>query len=275
MSSKDNMDPRIEELLPFYVLDALTEEEKEQVEAYLARHPEARAQMQDLQSGASALPYAVSPVEPPRKVKESLMARVNADARVGEAHSVRAPSARSTPSEPTRRRFRFEDIFRVLSLAAAGVAILWAFVLNTQVGRLEGEIASLHEQVAAQSQSIDELVENLPQTNESDVITVSLNSTGDGSRPLGQLIANPNDKSAVVVISGLPPLEPGKTYQVWLIGEAPVSAGFLTVDENGQSVLIVTSEESIGSFNALGISIEPEGGSEQPTPDQIVVLSDL
>jgi hypothetical protein len=46
------------------------------------------------------------------------------------------------------------------------------------------------------------------------------------------------------------------------------------VDENGQGVFIVNSEESIGSFNSLGISIEPQGGSVQPTGD-IVVLSDL
>jgi anti-sigma-K factor RskA len=78
----------------------------------------------------------------------------------------------------------------------------------------------------------------------------------------------------VVVISGLPPLEPGQTYQVWLIGDAPVSAGLLTVDEKGQSVLIITSEEAIGSFNSLGISIEPEGGSMEPS-DQIVILSDI
>jgi anti-sigma-K factor RskA len=79
----------------------------------------------------------------------------------------------------------------------------------------------------------------------------------------------------VLVISGLPRLEPGKTYQVWLIdGGAPVSAGLLSVDENGQGVFIVNSDESIGSFNSLGISVEPEGGSQQPTGD-IVVLSDI
>jgi hypothetical protein len=156
-------------------------------------------------------------------------------------------------------------------LGAATVAILWAFVLNTQVARLQNEIASLEGQVATHSQSIDELIRNLPQSN---VITVSLKSTEEQPRPLGQLIADPNDRSAVLVISGLPPLEPGKTYQVWLIGEAPVSAGLLTVDENGQSVLVITSEEAIGSFNSLGISIEPEGGSLEPS-DEIVVLSEL
>ena len=80
MNLKDSMDPRIEELLPFYVLDALNDEERELVESYLAEHPEAREQMNDLHSGAAALPYGIPPVEPPRQVKESLMARVNADA---------------------------------------------------------------------------------------------------------------------------------------------------------------------------------------------------
>jgi anti-sigma-K factor RskA len=275
MSLKDNIDPRIEELLSFYALDALTEEEKEVVESYLAGHPDVRLQLQELQSGASALPHSVAPVEPPRHVKDALMARVTSDLQARPRSSAHTSSPARVPRESVPRGIRLEDIFRVLSFAAAAVAIIWAFALNAQVRNLQERIASLNEQVVAQAQSIENIVQKLPQTNESDVITVSLNSTADQSRPLGQLIANPNDKSAVVVVSGLPPLEPGKTYQVWLIGDAPVSAGLLTVDENGQSVLIITSEESIGSFKSLGISIEPEGGSEQPTPDQIVVLSDL
>jgi anti-sigma-K factor RskA len=268
------MDPRIEELLPFYALDALSEDEKKEVESYLAEHPEARPRVDDLQAGASALPYAVSPVEPPPHVKEALMRRVAADAGARERSSARETVSMRTAGEPVRRGIRLEDIFRVLSLGAATIAIIWAFVLNAQVARLQSEISALNEQIASQSQSLDELIRSLPSSQQSDVITVSLKGTDVQPRAQGQLIANPNDKSAVLVISGLPPLEPGKTYQVWLIGDAPVSAGLLTVDENGQSVLIVTSEESIGSFKSLGISIEPEGGSEQPTGD-IVVLSEL
>ena len=267
------MDSHIEELLPFYVLDALTAEERELVEEYLAKHPEAHLQLQELQTGASVLPNSVAPVVPPPHVKETLMSRVEADAQARQSSSRRDTASMRAPRE-SARRLRLEDIFRVLSLGAAAAAILWAFVLNAQVARLQSEISSLNEKVAAQSQSLDDLVRNLPQPDQSDVITVSLKSTADENRALGQLIANRNDKSAVVVISGLPPLEPGKTYQVWLIGGAPVSAGLLAVDENGRSVLIITSEEAIGSFESVGISIEPEGGSEQPTGD-IVVLSKL
>jgi anti-sigma-K factor RskA len=78
-----------------------------------------------------------------------------------------------------------------------------------------------------------------------------------------------------MVIVGLTPLEAGKTYQVWLIeGEVPESAGLLKVDANGQGMIVVSSETPIGSFDALGISVEPEAGSPQPTGD-IVVLSSL
>ena len=127
----------------------------------------------------------------------------------------------------------------------------------------------------AQSNQIEQINTQLSQITPSAVITVSLKGTDVQPQAQGQLIADPNSQSAVLVIVGLTPLEAGKTYQVWLIqGNAPVSAGLLKVDENGQGVLVVSSETAIGSFDALGISVEPEEGSPQPTGD-IVVLSEL
>lgn len=258
---------QVEELLPFYALDALTDKERKLVEDYLAEHPEARQELEQMEPAVSALPHSVAPVEPPRRVKNALIERVAADER---AH-VSAPAAQ----QAARRGWSFENLFRALSLSAATVAILWAIVLNVQVARLRNEIAALNDQVAAQSESINKIITTLPQTNPSNVITVSLKGTQVQPQAQGQLIADPNSQSAVLVIAGLPALEPGKTYQVWLIdGGAPISAGLLSVDEKGQAVFIVSSETSIGSFKSLGISVEPEGGSPQPTGD-IVVLSDI
>jgi anti-sigma-K factor RskA len=142
------------------------------------------------------------------------------------------------------------------------------------VARLRAEINGLNAQVGAQSQSLEQVIDHLNHLNASEVITVSLKGTDVQPHAQGQLIADPKEQSAVLVISGLPPLEAGKTYQVWLIGGAPVSAGLLTVDEKGQGLLIVTSPEAIGSFKSLGVSIEPAGGSPEPTGD-IVILSEL
>src|ERR1051325_11190078 len=108
------MDKDIVELLPFYALDALTEEERELVEKYLAEHPEARRQVEEMSDTASALPLSVPPVEPPPHAKERLMKRVGSDAKA---------RLRSTPeSQPSRRAFSFENLFRNLSFSAALIA---------------------------------------------------------------------------------------------------------------------------------------------------------
>jgi len=261
------MDKDIEELLPFYALDALTDEERELVEKYLAEHPEARRQIEEMSDTVSALPLSVSPVEPPRRAKKAVMARVVKDAE--------ARARSSKQSQSSRREMRGRDILRTFTLGIATLAIVWVIILNGQITLLRNQISTLNTALEAQSNSLNQVIAKLPQATPSNVITVSLKGTNVQPQAQGQLIADPKSQSAVLVIVGLPPLEAGKTYQVWLIdGGAPVSAGLLTVNENGQAVFIVTSKEAIGSFKSLGISVEPKGGSPQPTGD-IVVLSDL
>ncbi|MEP6896444.1 MAG: anti-sigma factor [Chloroflexota bacterium] len=262
------MDQRqqIEELLPFYVLDALTDEERELVEAYLAEHPEVREQLGELHAAASALPYAVAPVEPPRRLKDALMARVAVDQRL------QTPVAKKVSSPGVRR---WTNLFPVFSFAVAIVAVVWAVILNFQVSQLRHDVSSLGDALVAQSNSLEQINAKLPQTPASVVVTISLKGTEARPQAHGELIADPKSVSAVMVVTGLGQLEVGKTYQVWLIDAGgPKSAGLLTVDANGQAVLIVTSDTAIGSFKSLGISVEPTGGSPQPTGD-IVVLSDL
>ena len=260
------MDKEIQELLPFYALGALTDEEKGLIEAYLHEHPQARGQIEEMDKAVSALPHSVSPVEPSRRTKDALMARVASDERA-------RLSAQKQESRPRVRRL--ENPFQVLSLGVATLAILWAVILNIQLSQLRKEVSILGDALVAQSNSLQEIDAKLSQTPASAVLTISLKGTDVQPQARGELIADPNNLSAVLVISGLAELEPGKTYQVWLINAGgPESAGLLSVDLQGQGVLIVTSESAIGSFQSLGISVEPEGGSPQPTGD-IVILSDL
>jgi anti-sigma-K factor RskA len=260
------MDRRqIEELLPFYALDALTDEEREQVEAYLRAHPEAWAQVEELKKTASALPYGAKPVEPSRRTKNALMARVAVDERA------RNPKAGQT----SLSGLRGDNIIRTFTLGIATLAIVWVMILNSQIKLLRNQISTLNDVLIAQSNELQQINAKLPQTPLPETITISLKGTDVQPRAQGQLIADPNSQSAVLVISGLAKLQPGKTYQVWLIdGGGPQSAGLLAVDNNGGAVFIVTSDLSIGSFQSLGISVEPAGGSKQPT-GEIVVLSDL
>jgi anti-sigma-K factor RskA len=257
--------PQIEELFAFYALGAINEEERELVEAYLEEHPEARQQVEDLKRLAATLPYSVSPVNPSPRSREQLMQRVAADQRL----------VLGTRRQPSPRTRSWENLFRAVSLGTAALAILWAVILNAQVVGLRSEIAALRQTLADQSSSIEQINAALPQLTASQLMTVSLSGTDVQPQAKGQLIADPDSQSAVLVITNLPPLQAGRTYQVWLIdGDSPQSAGLLHVDETGQGLLVVTSKENIGSFDALGISIEPEQGSPKPS-GEIVVLSNL
>ena len=59
----------------------------------------------------------------------------------------------------------------------------------------------------------------------------------------------------------------GKSLQMWVIGDAgPESVGLMT----GEPVTI--AEQNFTSSSLFGITVEPEGGSDQPTTDPIVAI---
>jgi anti-sigma-K factor RskA len=275
------MDNHIEELLAFYALGTLTDEEREQVEAYLADHPEAQAQIEELEYSASALPYGIAPVRPSDQPKRKLMARIAADQRTRTTNHEAIPRPGST--SPRNRFGGFPQLaFSALSLAIAAVAITAMFFLNAQVSRLQGEVTALRDALLAQADTVRELNialeqvnARLPQSPAPGLTTFNIGGTAIQPDARAQLLTDPDSHSAVLVVSGLEPLPAGKTYQIWLIeGDSPKSAGLMNVDAHGQGVSVLSLEETVASFDALGVSIEPESGSLLPTGD-IVLLGEF
>ena len=275
------MDERIEELFPLYALDALSDEERSQVESYVATRSDARARLDDMLRAASAVPFDVAPVEPSPDVKKALIDRVGADAQVRFAPARQAGRSRAR-SWPRAALFRPWPLLAGASLVAAIVAVAWAVSLNAEVTRLRQENASLTAQVddlgaqnAALQQELLAREQVIVLLSSPGVRAMTIAGTEHQPDAHGQLLADPNGQSAVLVVSGLAPLSEGQVYQFWLIrGDVPVSAGTFDVDEQGRAVLPVRSADAVGSFDAMGVSIEPEGGSLQPTGN-IVMLGSL
>jgi anti-sigma-K factor RskA len=258
------MDERIEDLFPLYALGALTDEERAQVDTYVAADPAAQQRLADFVRVASAAPYDVTPVDPPARVKQALMDRVRADVRS-------TPVARPAASGLWRFLNALRPAMPLLAGASLAIAVLvgaWAIALNGEVARLRAETTALRNELRAQSEVIAAITSPNVQP-----MTIAGTEHQPGAR--GQLLADPQARSAVLVVAGLSPLQPDQTYQFWLIrGDKPISAGVFRVDDRGRAVLPIASDDAVGSFDAMGVSIEPEGGSEQPT-GEIVMLSEL
>ena len=117
--------------------------------------------------------------------------------------------------------------------------------------------------------------ETLAQVIAPNVRAIAITGTPVQPEAHGKLIADPGGNSALLVTSDLKPLPPEQVYQFWLIrGDVPVSGGLFTVDTGGRGILRVESDEAVESFDAIGVSIEPVGGSPQPT-GPIVMLGKL
>ena len=69
----------------------------------------------------------------------------------------------------------------------------------------------------------------------------------------------------------MPELEPGKTYQAWLVQDGQrVSAGTFGVNRDGYGVLIINSGKPVTEYQQLGITVEPAGGSPAPTTPRVM-----
>lgn len=91
---------------------------------------------------------------------------------------------------------------------------------------------------------------------------------GDAPQPeaRGTLCAEPNGRIAWLIVEGLPPLPPGRVYQAWLVrGDDRTSAGLFSVDERGRGFLTIRLDQPLRSFQAMGVTDEPDGGSPGPT----------
>ena len=65
----------------------------------------------------------------------------------------------------------------------------------------------------------------------------------------------------------LPELGSGRVYQIWAVhGEEMVSAGIVEDDDDGKAMGLP------GQDTQVALTVEPEGGSKQPTTDPIVLV---
>jgi FtsZ-binding cell division protein ZapB len=154
--------------------------------------------------------------------------------------------------------------------------------LTRQTAVLQSEIETQAGQLLAAEMLAEALQRDLDAANQvlalfasPDVQLVSLPGTESQPQAAGQLLFDPNTTISLLLVDGMQDLGPGQVYQVLLIREdGHDTAETFAVDVQGQRALIVHSLTPMETFTAVGVSIEPAGGSPQRTGD-IILLGEL
>ena len=248
----------VDDLIEEYALGLLSEAETAQVEAHTATCAACRAEL-DAALRTAAMLAAIAPTaEPPSAARDRLLSRV------GRA---RRPETRPDKTAGNRLVSLGAGLWPAaagLGLALAVAMLAWNVALQTQLQLLQQENANLSERLNRQERRIA-LVSG------PGVAVVEMSGTDEAPGSQGRAYLDQATGTVWVTVSGLPPVDNAWTYQIWLIGpQGPVSAGFLTSTDGGQAEAWLSEVPGLTSTEAVGVSLEQAGGSDQPTRVMVV-----
>jgi len=245
------------DLLPAYALDAVDDLERRAVERLLASDADARRALDEYRDVVAA--FAVEH-DPPASARDAVLARVaatpqvtappaagaDAPARTGRRGAA-GPAATAGPAAARARR-------RWGLVAAAAAAVVAVAVPTTVAVRATQEQSRLEAQADVVAQML------------ADPTATIVRGEVAGGGEASVLVAGDD---YLFRATDLPGVEDDEDYQLWVVSaDGSVAPADVLVDRDGTVEQLVQDVPGVG----VAVTVEPEGGSEQPTSDPIVAL---
>jgi hypothetical protein len=250
-------------LAAVFALESLTPEENADYLDHLNRCQLCPQLVLQFRETADLLPYTLDEEATSSGLKNRVLTQARAD--IEGASPPRQPSSTRAPGAFLRWRWP-----GWLSPAPAAAI---AFLLLVVAG-LAGWNIALSGQLNAQNSALGQQ-SRLLESIALGARLVTVPGTDSAPDAGAVLVLDPELGSAYLIVRGLPQPPAGMEYQVWRIGgegDAPQGIGTFGVSRPGGQVVTVTADFS--GATALGVSLEPAGGSPAPTGD-IVLLGEL
>lgn len=255
--------PDIHTLTGAYALDALDEFERHQFREHLTRCADCEQEVGELRATGAKLGLAVAG-HPPESLKHKVLLEVavtRQDSPSGRSVvSGRTATARATAASATAvQRRSWGARLTAVAAAVAAVAAVTLGVAGVRTGHERDAARTQLAQMQARYESVARLA----------AAPDARGSSGVGARGgTAFVIASRELNKAVLMVSGLPVPVAGRAYQAWLIGDGhPRSVGLIGA---GQGPPLQFG--GLAGASKFGLTIEPSGGSPQPTTTPVVLF---
>ena len=258
-------------LAPAYALGALDPDERSAFEEHLATCDICSAEVRSLSriaAGMAQTPIQVSP-------RPELRGRVLS--AVGATNAMRQPQAPSAPSKAYAGPAVWLPYAAMVVLAAGFAIYAWG-----QRNEIRSLSARVEDSASSARDSERELAEALRRALQAqatidvltapDLVRFDLAGQKDAPSASGRAFWS-RQRGMVFSGANLPPLPPGRVYQVWVItnAPAPISAGLLGEDGSG----IFMTPPDIAAPKLVAVTNEPAGGVLAPTTTPFLVGAGL
>ncbi|MGW6131093.1 anti-sigma factor [Cellulomonas sp. NPDC055163] len=290
--------PDVRDLLGAYALDAVDDVERRAVERLVARDPDAARELAGLTATAALLGSAVQAPAPP-DVRASVLDAIRSTPQVGARgvhdDAARAGSGAAAPATTVRDvpsiadRAPAADVPSIADRAPAADApsaadgsaprvtelaarrrpprrsTTWLAVAATALAAaaVPSVVAWQQHQDAQQAGEQARLMAEMLAEPGTQVVRADVEGGGTAVGVLG-------DGHAMFTATGLGDPGDGKEYQLWVIRDGVPLPDAVMPDDAG--ALHAMAEDFVPG-DALAVTVEPAGGSAEPTTDPVVVLA--
>ncbi|WP_328498303.1 anti-sigma factor [Streptomyces sp. NBC_00414] len=235
-----------------YALHALSDDERGEFERHAADCEACAQEALELSETAARLALAVS-VIPPAALKGRVMGRITTVRQ--ESPRVVSPARPLGGSVRARRLSRWALAACLAAVAAFGGTTVWQY----------DRAQDAHEQ-AQRSERRSDAIAAVLAASDARTRTAEL---ADGAR--GTVVVSKRRDEAVFIASGMASPPSGKVYQLWFNDAGTMrSAGLMDSHRTAEAVLL---EGAVDRASGMGITVEPAGGSAEPTSDPVALLT--
>jgi anti-sigma-K factor RskA len=237
-----------------YALNAVTPEEAELVESAMAESEDLRGEIVGLSDTAVALGLGLQPVTPPPGLRARLLDAIELTPQLAAetgSDPMTAPEAASPSSMPVgdhtvpRRRRRRRRPMALLALAAAAVVLFGGgFLVQRTLLEPQSEYIQIIQATDARS------------------VTAKVHGGG-----IATVAWSRSEHRTAVTLNGVT-TPSGKVLQLWTVHNGIATSAGLYQPMAGQRYSVISGTPNAGE--AFAVTVEPDGGSAQPTTQPIV-----
>ena len=248
-------------------LQFLPEAEMAVASSHLSDCAECRAELGSLQGDLAAYAWGVEQHSPPAYGRERLLSVVAQEKKQQTTRHGVAGASNFGRNEihllPSRRARVTQWAGWAVAAGMAGIAALQFAQRQHAENLLDAQRAQVGQAVRAQ-----DVLQTLTDSRTKQVGIHLASDTAAKKSPEAHAAYRADTGALVFFASNLQPLQPYKTYELWLLpanGHEPVAAGLFKPDPSGNANVMMPNLPKGIAAAGFGVTIEDEAGAKQPT----------
>jgi anti-sigma-K factor RskA len=262
-------------ILELYVLGDISREEKLQVEAMATKHPAIKAELDEIERSMElyAEHSAVEPAENLRsRVLNSILTNFGDDRNFDTKTETAKENIRALPAQKTSNFYKYAFAACLALLIASSVALM---NLYSKLQESNTQLAALQVDKQHFANRVNFVEGELGIMRDTSYKFLKLNATPHAPAGTAVTIAwSPTKKKVMIDMASvkMPVNDKAHQYQLWaIIAGKPVDLGVFDANPDSTGMREMKTIAAVKT-DAFAVTLEPRGGSINPTMDQMMVL---